>query len=161
MVNNTKGQYKILLIDDDETIRETLTLLLQDEGYAVDEAETGQEAIKKTNSNFYNISIVDWRLPDIEGTKLLGDLKHTTPKMAIIMLTGFPSVQNAIESVNNRADAFFVKPVDLPLLLEKIKELIKQQDESRAFDEAKMVSFIETRAKELMQIKNNELTAKQ
>jgi len=155
------GQYKILLIDDDETIRETLTLLLQDEGYIVDKAKTGQEAIEKSNKNFYNLAIVDWRLPDIEGTKLLAALKQTTPKMAKIMLTGFPSVQNAIESVNNRADAFFVKPVDLPMLLEKIRELIKQQEETKVFDEAKMVSFIETRAKELMQNKNNELTTKQ
>ncbi len=103
---------------NDETIRETLTLLLQDEGYAVDKAETDQEAIEKSNSNFYNIAIVDWRLPDIEGTKLLGALKETTPKMVKNNVHGVSIVQNAIESVNNSADAFFVKPVDVTLLLE-------------------------------------------
>jgi len=73
------------------------------------------------------------------------------------MLTGFPSMQNAIESVNNRADAFFVKPVDVPTLLEKIQELIRIQEESRLFDEAKMVAFIHSRAKEILQKKNEKM----
>ena len=153
-----KGQYKILLIDDDETIRETLTLLLQTEGYLVDEAATGQEALKKAKENFYNLSIVDWRLPDIEGTKLISELKATSPNMIKIMLTGFPSIQNAIESVNNRADAFFIKPVDVSLLLDKIKELLILQEGSKAFNEQKMVEFIENRAKEIMQTKKMDLT---
>ena len=153
-----KGQYKILLIDDDETIRETLTLLLQTEGYLVDEAATGQEALKKAKENFYNLSIVDWRLPDIEGTKLISELKATSPNMIKIMLTGFPSIQNAIESVNNRADAFFIKPVDVSLLLDKIKELLILQEGSKAFNEQKMVEFIENRAKEIMQMKKTDLT---
>jgi len=154
MVDKLGGPYRILLMDDDETIRDTLAMLLQSEGYIADEAENGKEAIEKTNQNFYNLAIVDWRLPDFEGTKLIGKLKETTPRMAKIMLTGFPSMQNAIDSVNNRADAFFLKPVDVPTLLAKIKELLKQQEESRAFDDAKMVSFIETRAKELLQAEN-------
>ncbi|NLE05317.1 MAG: response regulator [Crenarchaeota archaeon] len=150
-------QYKILLIDDDETIRDTLALLLQTEGYLVDKAANGEEAIKKAKTNFYNLAIVDWRLPDIEGTKLINDLKIIIPEMAKIMLTGFPSMQNAIESVNNRADAFFVKPVDVPTLLEKIQELIRIQEESRLFDEAKMVAFIHSRAKEILQKKNEKM----
>lgn len=154
-------QYRILLIDDDENIRETLTLLLQDEGYIVDKAGTGQEAIEKSNKNFYNLAIIDWRLPDIEGTKLLSALKKTTPNMIKIMLTGFPSIQNAVESVNNCADAFFVKPVDISMLLKKINELINHRQESETFDQAKVASFIETRAKELMQAKNEGMMAKQ
>jgi two-component system response regulator PilR (NtrC family) len=147
-------QYRILVIDDDETIRETLSLLLEEEGYTVDTAKDGKEAIAKSNANFYNLAIVDWRLPDIEGTKLLPKLRETTPKMAKIMLTGYPSMQNAIDSVNLQADAFILKPVPAEILLNKIKELLRQQEQSRTYSEKKTAEFIETRVKELTQTKS-------
>lgn len=145
---------KILVIDDDKNIREILSLALEDEGYIVDKAENGQEAIAKTNANFYNLAIVDWRLPDIEGTKLLGQLKESKPKMMKIMLTGYPSMDNAIAAVNERADAFLLKPVDFEVILKKVQDLLKLQEEDLAFNEEKMVTFIETRSKEIMQEKN-------
>ena len=138
---------KILVIDDDKSIRNTLALALKEEGYEVDTAENGKEAINKTYSNFYNIAIIDWRLPDIQGTDLLLKLKETTPKMAKIMLTGYPSMDNAIDSVNNHADAFLLKPVHFEVLLEKVKELLKLQQEDNKFSEEKMTNFIETRIK--------------
>ena len=140
---------KILLIDDDETITQTLTLALEDEGFIVDSAKTGKEAIAKSFENFYNIAVVDWRLPDIEGTQLLGELKQTTPKMVKIMLTGFPSMDNAIDAVNNRADAFLVKPVHFEDLLKKIRELLEKQENEHEYNEEKMTNFIETRVKML------------
>jgi DNA-binding response OmpR family regulator len=146
-------QKRILIIDDDETIRETLSLLLEEEGYVVDKAESGQKGIAKSNANFYNLAIIDWRLPDIEGTKLLASLKETIPPMAKIMLTGFPSMQNAIDSVNEGADAFILKPVEGEVLLNKVKELLKLQEEARRFSEQKVAAFIETRGKELLQSK--------
>src|SRR5665647_1076634 len=142
---------KILVIDDDQLICETLNALLENEGYLVDTAENGQQAIKKSFDNFYNIAIVDWRLPDIEGTQLLGRLKETTPKMMKIMLTGFPSTNNAVEAVNNRADAFFLKPVNLDVLLTKIRALLKEQEQAKNYTEEKVGEFIETRTKELLQ----------
>ena len=145
MVKNAR----ILVIDDDEIIRDTLQMTLEQEGYCVDKAENGKEAIAKSYANFYNLAIVDWRLPDIEGTKLLGKLKETTPKMVKIMLTGYPSMNNAIAAVNERADAFLLKPIDFEVLLAKISELLKQQKEARVFSENLMVNFIETRIKEV------------
>jgi DNA-binding NtrC family response regulator len=144
---------RILVVDDDEIIRDTMAMALEQEGYIVDTAENGKEAIEKSNINFYNLVIVDWRLPDIEGTKLLGEFKATTPKMAKIMLTGYPSMNNAVAAVNNRADAFFLKPVDFDVLFTKIKDLLKEQEEERMLSEEKMVQFIETRTKEILQNK--------
>ena len=149
-----KGKARILLIDDDKNIRETLAVVLREEGYDVDMAETGKEAVAKTYANFYNLAIVDWRLPDVEGTKLITQLKETTPKMAKIMLTGFPSMNNAIEAVNLHADAFLLKPVSVEELLKKIRELLIQQEASDVFAEDKMVSFIETRTKQILEDKS-------
>lgn len=140
---------RILVIDDDKIIRETLALCLESEGYSVDKAENGQEAIAKSYANVYNLAIIDWRLPDIEGTKLLHELKETTPKMAKIMLSGYPSIDNVVDAVNKRADCFFVKPVEFDVLLRKVKELLKEQEEALKFSEEKMVGFIETRVREM------------
>ena len=145
------GKARILLIDDDKNIRQTLAIVLQEEGYIVDMAECGKEAIEKSFDNFYNLAIVDWRLPDIEGTVLITQLKETTPKMVKIMLTGYPSMSNAIEAVNQHADAFLIKPVDVEELLKKIRELLILQEENKEFSENRIVSFIETRTKQVLQ----------
>ena len=145
-----KGK-KILLIDDDSSIRASLSVALETEGFVVDVAKDGQEAISKSFANFYNVAIVDWRLPDIEGTKLLGELKETTPSMIKIMLTGFPSMDNAIDAVNNFSDAFLVKPVRFKTLLEKIKQLLRKQENEKEYAEGKITNFLETRVKMLKQ----------
>jgi DNA-binding NtrC family response regulator len=140
---------RILLVDDDESIRDGLAILLEEEGYIVDTAEDGKQAIEKTNRNFYNLAIVDYRLPDAEGTFLIKQFRETTPKMVKIMLTGYPSMKNAVDAVNNRAHAFLQKPVDPALLISKIDELLKMQQEEKAYSESKVADFIQTRAFEL------------
>ena len=141
---------KILVIDDDESIRLVLKTILEDEGYNVDTAKNGNEAIRKTNENFYNLALIDIKLPDMEGTKLLTAMKETTPPMVKIMVTGFPTVQNAIEAVNKGADGYVTKPIDdMDDLLNKIKEHLKKQREKKKFNEEKVAEFVESRAKEL------------
>ena len=142
---------RILIIDDDKNIRESLAMCLETEGYIVDKAENGQEAIAKSSANFYNLAIIDWRLPDIDGTELIGELKETTPKMAKIMLTGYPSMKNAIAAVNKRADAFLLKPTEFSVLLAKIKELLKLQEEATHYNQDKVAEFIETRTRDIVE----------
>jgi DNA-binding response OmpR family regulator len=141
---------RILLVDDDQTILETLRIVLEEIGYLVDTASTGEQAINQSNINVYNLAIVDWRLPDIEGTKLLSKFRETSPRMMKIMLTGFPSMQNAIDSVNAQADAFFQKPADPQKLLNKIEELLVQQKKLKDYDERKVADFIQSRCTELL-----------
>jgi len=140
---------RILVIDDDESIRKTLATILEEKGYIVDTAQNGKEAIEKSNAKFYNLALIDIRLPDIEGTKLLTSLKSTTPRMVKIIITGFPSLQNAVEAVNKSADAFIIKPFDVDKVLNIIQEHLKKQQEAKRFSEEKVAEFIETRAKEL------------
>ena len=72
---------RILVVDDDKNIRNTFTAILEDEGYTVDLANCGKEALKKTDSSFYNIALLDIRLPDMEGVELLIKMRNTSPKM--------------------------------------------------------------------------------
>jgi len=145
MVKNAR----ILVVDDEESIRTTLTAILEDEGYIVDCAANGKEAIEKSHANFYNIALIDFRLPDMDGTELLTALKETTPKMIKIMVTGYPSLHNAVESVNKRADAFLMKPVSIETLLSTVRNLLRKQHEEETFNEEKVKEFIETRVRNL------------
>ena len=140
---------RILVVDDDETIRTTMKVILQDEGYIVDLAATGKEAIQKTQENTYNIALLDIRLPDMEGVELLKMLKDGVPRTRKIMVTGYPSMQNAISALNKNADAYLLKPVDVEKLLATVKQQLDAQESDRKFSEQKVAEFIESRVKEV------------
>jgi DNA-binding NtrC family response regulator len=140
---------RIIVVDDDESIRKTLSAILEDEGYLADTAESGKEAILKTNANFYNLALIDVRLLDMEGTELLIRIKDTVPRMRKIIITGYPTVHNAIDAVNRNADAYLLKPFDVGKVLFVIREQLKQQEEEMAFSQEKVTEFIETQVREL------------
>jgi len=140
---------RILVVDDDESIRKVLATILEEKGYSVDTAENGKEAIEKSNAKFYNLALIDIRLPDMEGTKLLTAMKETTPKMVKIIVTGYPSLNNAVEAVNKGADAYIMKPFNMDSVLNTIKEQLRKQQEAKKYSQEKVAEFIETRAKEL------------
>ena len=140
---------RILIVDDDESIGKVLATILEDEGYTVDIAENGEKAIKKSEEEFYNLALIDIRLPDMEGIELLTRMKDTTPKMRKIIITGYPSIQNAIEAVNRGADAYVVKPFDMDKVLATIKEQLKKQEEEKRYSQEKVTEYIQTRIREL------------
>jgi DNA-binding NtrC family response regulator len=140
---------RIIVVDDDESIRKVLATILEEKGYTVDTAENGKQAIEKTEKNFYNLGLFDIRLPDIEGTELLAKVKDTTPRMRKIIVTGYPSLPNAVEALNKGADAYILKPFDMDKVLQTIKEQLKNQEEEKKYGQEKVTEFIETRVKEL------------
>jgi DNA-binding NtrC family response regulator len=145
----TDRKNSILIVDDDRSIRTTLAAILEQDGYDVDAAESGAQAIEKSNNKSFDLALVDMRLPDMMGTDLLNRMKERTPKTAKIMVTGYPSMQNAISAVNEGADAYIVKPVDAGILLETIRKHLQKRQEAAKYNEQKMADFITTRAKEL------------
>ena len=92
--------------------------ILQRNGYEVDKAETGTEAMEKINHRNYDLALIDLKLPDIEGTELLLKIPKKTNKMAKIIVTGFSNVENGCRAAENGADEYLVKPV-------KPEELLK------------------------------------
>ncbi|MGA3192380.1 MAG: response regulator [Candidatus Bathyarchaeia archaeon] len=140
---------RILVVDDDKSIRKTLEAILRGEGYYVQTAENGKQAIEKTHSEYYNLALIDIRLPDMEGTELLTKMKDTTPKMRKIIITGYPSQQNAVEALNREANAYILKPFDVKKTLEMIREQLNKQEAEKMFSQDKVAEFIETRVKEL------------
>jgi DNA-binding NtrC family response regulator len=122
---------RILIVDDDESVRATFTAILEENGYIVDTAENGRDAIEKSNKNFYNAALIDIRLPDMDGTDLLTAMKETTPKMRKIIITGYPALQNAIDAVNKNADAYVLKPPKMRDALIMLKEQLQKQKEEK------------------------------
>jgi DNA-binding NtrC family response regulator len=139
----------ILVIDDDEVVRKNFKAILELEGYNVDTAVTGKEAVDKSNASFYNLALIDIRLPDMDGTQLLTTMRDTVPKMVKIVVTGYPSLENAKDAVNMGADGYIVKPImDTNEFLQKIKKHLRKQEEAQSYDEHKMAEYIETRARQ-------------
>lgn len=139
----------ILVVDDDAAIRRTLSKILEKEGYLVETVESGGKAIEASNERLFNAALIDIRLLDMEGTDLLEKLKKTVPKMVKIIVTGYPSLQNAIEAVNKGADGYVLKPFDVGKLLALIEKHLKRQRENMKYSEKKVTEYIETRVKEV------------
>lgn len=145
----SQSKKRILVVDDDEDIQETLKSLLTKKGYLVDTANNGALAIQKSESTPYNLALLDMVLPDMEGTQLLVKLKPTTPRMRKIMVTGHASLDNAIRAVNMGADGYLIKPVSPPELLRMIEDQLKRQEDDERLTQEKITSYIETRIKML------------
>ncbi len=120
-----KSKKNILVVDDDKSILRTLTRILQKAGYEVDTAETGKEAMEKLKICRYSLALVDVRLPDVDGTELLVDMKDNLRDTVKIVITGFPSMERGVRALDGGADAYLVKPVKPDDLLTLIEEKLK------------------------------------
>ena len=120
----------ILVVDDDAAILESFKHVLQSKGYNVETAETGQEAIEKTKNQTFDLALLDIKLLDMKGTKLLTTMHENMPKMVKIMITGYPELRNAVEALNRGADAYIIKPVKPEELLKVVKEKLREQEEA-------------------------------
>lgn len=141
----------ILIVDDDVNTCEAIGLILREKGWNIEIVHTGKEAIRKSEEGAFNVALLDIRLPDIEGTKLLKLLHETTPKMIKIMVTGHPALRNAVEALNDGADAYLMKPVRPEDLLITIKAKVEEQQHAERMTEEKITVFLETRAKKLLE----------
>ena len=117
----------ILIIDDDKSILNIFTRILQKQGYKTDTAETGQEAIEKLQANTYHLALIDVKLPDTNGTDLLARINQTHPNMIKIAITGFPSLEDATKVIDRGAAAYLVKPVKPEELVSIIAQKLKKQ----------------------------------
>lgn len=139
---------RILVVDDDESIRTVFRVNLERRGYFVDTAEDGEGALQLIRDGDYNLALIDVRLPDMDGIELLDVIDEELPGMIKIIVTGFPTLQNAIEAVNRGADGYILKPVKIETLLEMIEVHLSRQERAR-YGEDRVSDYIDARAREL------------
>jgi len=136
---------RILVIEDDIVVLKGFKLLLQMKGYQVSTAETGKSALEMVRCNFYNLALIDIKLPDMDGITLLAEFRQLAPEMKKIIVTGYSSRENAIESLNLGANGYLEKPVTPGKLLEYIeKKLVEQEQEIKHYEET-VTDLIRTR----------------
>ncbi len=127
-VDQKAKKTKILVVDDDKGTLGSFVRLLERSGFEVDSAETGKGALDKISLKKYNVVLLDFRLPDIDGLevahKARGELKDTIK----IMITGYPSKETAIKAVDEGIYAYTTKPVDPQDLLLIITTKLKEKD---------------------------------
>ena len=129
----------VLIIDDDEGTRNLFSTALSDAGYLVEAVENGKEAIELCKKGPFDVALIDIELPDIKGVELLKTLRQLRPKMVKIIITGYPSIENAVKSVNEKADGYLLKPVNIPQMLEMIKNILAE----KANDYFQVVKMVE------------------
>jgi len=121
----------IIVVDDDMGTRVTLCGILEDAGYKVIGLERGTEAREAIRENNFDVIITDIRLPDVGGMEILEVAKEINPDAAVIMITGYASIETAVDAVNQGAYAYFVKPLNPDEIKTTIANVLRQQRLSR------------------------------
>jgi two-component system, NtrC family, response regulator AtoC len=115
----------ILVVDDEQLIRRTLSKRLQTAGYEVMEAEDGKRAIERASGGGVDLAILDYRLPDIDGINVLKQLKQLDPDLLVILLTAYANVDAAVSAMKLGAYHFAIKPFDLEALVAMVEQALE------------------------------------
>jgi two-component system response regulator HydG len=132
---------RILIVDDEEPIRESLSAWLQKDGYQVDMADCGQAALDCIEDGLFDLYLVDIKMPGMDGIELLGRIKEIQPDANIIMITAHGSIQTAVEAMKRGACDYICKPFDpdeLSLMTERVSANQALKDENLALREQLM-----------------------
>jgi DNA-binding NtrC family response regulator len=116
-------RFKILVIDDEKSIREIFTVLLEEKGYRVESAGTGADGIARARAFLPDIVLLDMNLPDMTGLETLARIKTVLPQTDTVIITAFGTIRNAVEATKLGAYAYLEKPVDNDELLLTISRL--------------------------------------
>src|SRR5688572_12889542 len=116
----------ILIVDDEKAIRKTLTEILSFEGYEIDEAVDGEEALKCFTSKTYDVVLCDIKMPKIDGLEFLQKATAHNPDVPVIMISGHGTIETAVEAVKKGAYDFIQKPPDLNRLLITIRNAMER-----------------------------------
>lgn len=119
---------KILVVDDEEDVRETIKLQLESENYNVIEAENGEEAIKvlKSGDNLTNCGLIlcDIRMPKVNGIEYIDFLKEQAPGIPVVVITGYPDTDMAVGLLKKGVKDYLVKPVESEKLMKIVNKLV-------------------------------------
>jgi len=119
--------FNILVVDDEDALRNVLSSELQSEGYSVVSAGDGDEAIAILQQKIFDLVLLDIKMPRVDGFEVLRFIKERHANTKVIMLTGFADLKNAIESKKLGAEDFVSKPYDLVDLLTTIERVLSSE----------------------------------
>lgn len=117
---------KILVVDDDEQMREDVTEILVREGYNVSNVGSGEEALKRIKEEDFDVILTDFVMPGIDGMEVLRQSKRLKPAIRVIMVTGFGTIENAVEAMKEGASDYVSKPFKIGEVQATVKRVIEE-----------------------------------
>ncbi|RPI06888.1 MAG: hybrid sensor histidine kinase/response regulator [Ignavibacteriae bacterium] len=124
----SEDKIQVLIADDEDPLRTTIAAWLADEGFEVQQAADGVEAIKKVQEKDFNIAILDIKMPGANGLEVLRYIKKNSSQTEIVMMTGMSDVSMAVEAMKLGAKEYLTKPIDLDQLVPQLKGIIRARD---------------------------------
>jgi DNA-binding NtrC family response regulator len=119
---------RILIIQDDDKLKNSLKIFLKGKEFKVDSVRTGVEAIKKLKKEFYSLIILDVKLSDMDGIKLIGLIEDTKPEIRKLITTGYPSIETAQEAIRYGVHEYIIKPFSNEQMLELVEKQLAARE---------------------------------
>jgi len=121
----------ILIVDDEDIIRESLSFVLTKEGYRVQSAANGREALEKVKAGSFDVVLTDLEMPEMKGIELLENITRFSPETMVVIITAYGSIETAIAALRKGAIDYILKPVEFDELLVKLKRLLASRELSQ------------------------------
>ena len=129
----------ILVVDDEEKMKDILRLMLELKGHRVDTAADGKEALAKVKENFYDLVIADIRMPEMDGRQLLEEINKLEHRVPVVFITAYASIEDAVEAMRAGAVDYIPKPFEeerIHLTVERALGISKLISEKEALESA-------------------------
>jgi two-component SAPR family response regulator len=132
----------ILIVDDDDTLRQSLVMLLQSEGHEVTEAADGEKAIEQARQHYFDLVLCDVRMPGIDGIETISRLRDSIDDAHFVVMTGYASEEAPIKALRLGVDDYLTKPFDIPIFLEKIRAMARRRQKTRSDTELSLWKLV-------------------
>ncbi|MGB2868130.1 MAG: response regulator, partial [Bacteroidota bacterium] len=123
-----QDKISVLIADDEDPLRMTIAAWLGDEGFEVEQAPDGLDAIKKVQSKDFDVAILDIKMPGANGLEVLRYIKKNSSQTEVVMVTGMSDVSMAVEAMKLGAREYLTKPIDMDQLVPSLRALLKTRD---------------------------------
>jgi len=139
---------KALVIDDEQVVLDSVTKILTDENYEVDVSLSGREGLQWAIGRDYDIVLTDIRMPDIGGMRVLRDIKRAKPSLAVVMITGYASVESSVQAMKLGAADYIEKPFTPDQLLKAVASALdiaatQEPEEQAVVHKEEMIKVLE------------------
>jgi signal transduction histidine kinase len=124
----SEEKIQLLIADDEDPLRMTIAAWLTDEGFEVEEAADGLEAIKKVQAKNYDIAMLDIKMPGVNGLEVLRYIKKNSQQTEVVMMTGMSDIGMAVEAMKIGSKEYLTKPIDMDQLVPQLRGIIKTRD---------------------------------
>ena len=124
-------QPRVLLMEDETSLAKGLAMVMREEGYHVDLADTGRGALEQFQKSDFDLLVADLRLPDINGMDVVEQVRGKKPKTNVVIITGYPTVASAVQAVKMGVSDYLRKPFTEDEFMTAVKSSLRERKKSR------------------------------